>query len=430
MMNQDKETLTRSSILPRQSIPLTNVYLLAVAILLPIARPYLPGNTILLDWVNIIFLPILWLQIFLKKRTLRFPLFYPMFLLFFAGLLPLFNHSYSSVELSLTFLFKEMYLYIWFLTMVNIIGKKLPKHLLMVFVLSATVIAIIVIVQWASPQFLKATTYLPQEIQRSTLLGGSRRPLGLFRNPAMMGNYLAFSVFLLIGSPVWRRKRLRWIVAGCLVIGIIASGAYGAIMMLIVGASIVCWLHRRYLLAPAILVRLVIGVIVIGSTIFVLRSNFLQTEAGILFRQRYVMQRIEMSYNQRIDIWKPAIESFIANPLGIGPGLFFHKEQGRFLYIHNDYLAMLIERGVLGGIGMIWLLISILRLIPSSDIRRVNSSSISKLYRAILMGALVAMLVGSLSINIFRFRQFWFLLFLIVQANESFKPLMNRKSVT
>jgi len=429
MMNQDKEILTRSSILPKQSIPLANVYLLAVAILLPVARPYLPGNSILLDWVNVIFLPILWLQIFQEKRTLRFPLFWPMFLLFGVALLPLFNHSYSSVKLSLTFLFKEMYLYLWFLTMVNIIGKKLPKHLLTVFVLSATVIAIVVIVQWASPQFLKATTSWPQEVQRGVFLGGSHRPLSLFRNPAMMGNYLALSIFLLVGSPVWRRKILRWIVAGCLVVGVVASGAFGAIMMLIAWASIVCWLHRRYLLAPAILVRLVVGVIVIGGVIFVLRGNFLQTEASVLFSQRYTMQSIEISYNTRIDIWRSAIESFIANPLGVGVGLFFDKEYGLFRYIHNDCLAMLIERGVLGGIGMIWLLISILRLIPPSDIHRVNSPSISKLYRATLIGALVAMLVGSLSINIFRFRQLWFLLFLLVQANESFKPLTNRKSV-
>jgi len=399
--------------------------LLAVAVLLPIARPYLPGNSILLDWVNVIFLPILWLQMFWKKRILRSPLFYPMFLLFFAGLLPLFNHSYSSVELSLTFLFKEMYLYIWFLTMVNIIGKKLPKHLLTVFVLSATVIAIVAIAQWFFPQFLEATTSFPQKVWSGNFLDGSYRPTGFFRDPNMLGNYLVFSVFLLVGSPVWRRKRLRWIVAGCLVIGILASGSYGSIMMLIAGVSIVCWLHRRYLVVPAILVRLIVGVIVIGGAIFVLRGSFLQTEASSFFSQRYIMQRIEKSYKDRIYIWRPAFEGFIANPFGVGPGLFFHKEHGRFVYIHNDCLAMLVERGILGGIGTIWLLISILRLIPPSDVRRVNSPSVSRLYRVALMGALVAMSASSLSINNFRFRQLWFLLFLLVQANESFKPLMN-----
>jgi len=425
MMNQNKETLTRSSILPRQSIPLANIYLLVIAILLPIARPYLPGNSILLDWFNIVFLPLLWLQMIKEKRPLRFPLFWPMLLLFGAGLLPLFNHS--SAELSIILLFKEMYLYLWFLTMVNIIGKKLPKHLLTVFVLSALVIAIVAIVQWASPQFLKATTSLPQEVQRGVFLEGSHRPLGLFRNPAMMGNYLAFSVLLLVGSPLWRRKRLRWIVAGCLIVGVVASGTFGSIMMLMVGISIICWLHRRYLLTPAILVRLVIGVIIIGGTIFVLRDSFLQTEAGNLFSQRYVMQRIERSYQDRIDIWRPAIESFIANPLGTGVGLYFHKDEGRFRVIHNDYLAMFVERGILGGIGMTWLLISILRLIPPNGIRRVSSSSVSKLHRVALIGTLVAMLVNSLSINIFRFRQLWFLLFLLVIANESFKSLTNKK---
>jgi len=350
-----------------------------------------------------------------------------MFLLFFAGFLPLFNHSFA--ELSLTFLFKEMYLYLWFLTMVNIISQKLPKHLLAIFVLSATVIAIIAIVQWTSPQFLKATTSWSQKVHDGGYLDGSHRPMGLFRNPGMLGNYLVLSIFLLVGSPVWKRKRLRWIVAGCLVVGVIASGSYGSIMMLIAGISIVCWLRRRYLLTPAVLIRLVVGIIIIGGTIFILKGSFLQTEAGVLFSHRYIMQRIEGTFEVRINIWRSSIEYFIANPLGTGVGVFFHKEEGKFRIIHNDYLAMLVERGILGGIGMIWLLISILRLIPPSAIRQVNSPSDSKLYRVALIGALIAMSVSSLSINIFRLRQLWFLLFLLVQANESFKTPMNGKSV-
>lgn len=45
------------------SVPLGSTYLLLVPLLLPIYRPYLPGNTTLLDWVNVVFLPVLWLRI-------------------------------------------------------------------------------------------------------------------------------------------------------------------------------------------------------------------------------------------------------------------------------------------------------------------------------------------------------------------------------
>lgn len=424
-MDQYRTTTTRSSILPRRSVSLASTYLMLVAVLLPIARPYLPGNSILLDWVGVVFLPLLWLRIVWERRPVRFPLFWPMLLLVGAGIPPLFNNSYAV--LSLPTLLKEVYLYLWFLTMVNAVGEKLPEHLLTAFAITATAIAILAIMQAASPDIRRATSSWGPEVKGGAYAEGSSRSLGLFRNPNMLGNYLALSAVLVLGSPLWKRAGLRWGAAACLVVGVLASASVGSLAALLAGFCAILWL--RGLPSPAVLVRLVLGIIIVSIATSVVWDAFLQTQAGALASALYDVERIAISYyDDRVgNIWIPAIEGFLAKPLGTGVGLWYSEERGRFQGLHNDYIGALVERGILGGIGMIWLLISIVRL--ARPVRRVNFPSVTELYRTALIGMLVVMLVTAWSHSVFRFRQLWFLLFLLVQANESYNPLMNGRSV-
>lgn len=70
----------------------------------------------------------------------------------------------------------------------------------------------------------------------------------------------------------------------------------------------------------------------------------------------------EVSLNARVEIWQKAWQVFKTNPiLGIGPGTFGdyfppYPEWG-VPQPHNLYLAFLLQTGILGFIGFLWLIV-------------------------------------------------------------------------
>jgi putative inorganic carbon (HCO3(-)) transporter len=82
----------------------------------------------------------------------------------------------------------------------------------------------------------------------------------------------------------------------------------------------------------------------------------------IVFLGYFALIQKESSFDARIVIWQEAWEVFKANPiLGIGPGTFGnyfppYPELG-VPQPHNIFLAFLLQTGIIGFIGFIWLLI-------------------------------------------------------------------------
>lgn len=89
----------------------------------------------------------------------------------------------------------------------------------------------------------------------------------------------------------------------------------------------------------------------------------------IMHAENFV-DRAPRSSGERLKIWQAGYDSFLAHPLGIGPGAFKYvghspyNAEGSREELHNDYMGALVERGVQGLfahlvfmgtiIGMVW----------------------------------------------------------------------------
>jgi O-antigen ligase len=113
----------------------------------------------------------------------------------------------------------------------------------------------------------------------------------------------------------------------------------------------------------------VIAAVCFGIVFYLYKSNRKQFALTILylvlliivFLGYFALIQKESSFDARIIIWQEAWEVFKANPiLGIGPGTFGnyfppHPEWG-VTQPHNIFLAFLLQTGILGFVGFVWLL--------------------------------------------------------------------------
>jgi len=109
------------------------------------------------------------------------------------------------------------------------------------------------------------------------------------------------------------------------------------------------------------------------------------------------------SFAWRINIWTSSIPYFLAHPVfgnGFGSFIFVGYEiDNWFAAAHNDYLRILVETGVLGFLGFIWILISLQRIGIKAFKNAINS-----FHRNIAAGfiaLLFAYMVMSFSDNLF-----------------------------
>jgi len=115
----------------------------------------------------------------------------------------------------------------------------------------------------------------------------------------------------------------------------------------------------------------------------------------IVFLGYFALIQKESSFDARIVIWQEAWEVFKANPiLGIGPGTFGnyfppYPELG-VPQPHNIFLAFLLQTGIIGFIGFIWLLIWFFR--TGAKLLTVHCS----LFTVTLMSVMVYILVHGL----------------------------------
>jgi len=132
---------------------------------------------------------------------------------------------------------------------------------------------------------------------------------------------------------------------GCLLLSLFFTYSYGAWLGIIAafgfGLFLYCFKLKKIELA------------VLFLCLFILAGLFLGYFA-LSFRA--------VSFNARLIIWQKALEIFKTNPIiGIGPGTFGNyfpaSPEGSIPQPHNIFLAFLLQTGISGLIGFIWLVI-------------------------------------------------------------------------
>jgi len=258
----------------------------------------------------------------------------------------------------------------------------------------ASFLAIITFLRAGGPSVMKAAGWASALatllVCGVLLLDVGTRAQATFANPNIAAHFLVTNLVVITRAPVpsW----LRYSTLGLGIVGLVVTGSFGALLMSI-GAFgyLVLSLpgrQKRLLVKRSAMVAVVLLVLaMVGS-----EGGLLAPEAGTGFNERH----LERSSEGRLGKWTAAIDVALDNPLGVGPG----SNRGLALLpgeqeAHNEYLAYVSERSLIGFIGFILLYLALWRIGPRGG-----------LTRALVIGFALQSLVR----ETFHYRHLWIML--------------------
>jgi O-antigen ligase len=376
---------------------MTDVYLLFVALVLPWQghQIYRKGVTAF-HVINFLLVCGILASLFIRGPRPRWYLIVPFYVYMLGSVIAMFSSEVYLINLYT--LSQDLYLYAWFVIMCLFLDSNRRVELLV----AAWVILGVVYV--LSTQGFWAPG------------GGIARVEFSFRNPNRASAYLTLSFFMLL-HPV-----VPWVVKGVLAVllahGVSATGSAAGSLGLGLGVFSVIWALMYMQSAKAIRPFLFLGVVLLALIVLLInpmKENSLPTVLGGMAPT--AAPRIERSADTREAIWAKGMESFREHPMGIGPASF-HKQidsgisdNGR-IELHSDFVASLVERGVIGLLGHLMLIAWMAREI----FRMLNRSSTwsESLWAAGLTGACVNYLFYSITHEGLHHETFWLMLAFVI----------------
>lgn len=338
----------------------------------------------------------------------RLPLLAPMWLITLSSLAAtLFG---TAVAESVMAIVQEVYLFACFIALLNVLGwlsegqrDGLMKIWALVAVLEAT--CTVMGMLGIGPAFF--STWVGSGAVRP--LGGYYRAVGTFVNPNAAAAFLAASLFVVLATswPAWLRLPL----AMWLLVGTYATGSMGGVLSGV--ASFAVLVALLFALTSRQAAGLTAGALAIGAGVVTAIAAAIVLQPWALSGSEAIMRgglfavtvgRLPHSLGSRIALIAHAWPAFIAHPWGTGPNTSA-LDLGS---LHNDYLAMLFERGPVGAIGWLWLVAATLMQSLRAAALQVESSR----RRAMLsLGAgFLACAVNALAHEVSHFRQVWVLM--------------------
>jgi O-antigen ligase len=408
-----------------------NFWLLAGTIaLLPLLVPRGPGQSAPVDAVALLFVLFALGGLLWRGRPLQLPAKGALLLIMAASVVA----TVSSLSLadSLLSLLIEAYLILLLVCVANDLGddRRALRAALTVWAVAALV--------WAAVFISFHYQLLPQGLQQLLVensKGGGARVAGASRNPNLAASYMMTSFFVLLASPWPRRRPARLAVAGCLLLAVYVTGSNGALLGLGAGVAVLAvaaclrgsrTLRQRLAVVGAAMVAgvvlltaalLVVGVPQVGvSDVQAIASR----ERGGVFAGS--LGRLDRSVGSRLTIWAQAWNGTGPRVLvGVGPDAAPQIPVAtRTLRrgLHNDYFAFLIERGVLGLLGLLAFCAIVLRWSGRLLAAPPQDGADGRWKLAGLAGAVFANLVLATSHESLHFRHLWLLFGLVWAASR------------
>jgi O-antigen ligase len=241
--------------------------------------------------------------------------------------------------------------------MVILFFFRTRDRMLLLFGLLVLALAHIVV---GAIQFKEANQFYPWPwIQRSDY---GWRASGFYICPNHLAGLLEVLALFALSVAVWSRRsavvRIAVGYAGlCCVVGVAISGSRGGYLSLIFGvfclAALSLWscraFFRRHLSLIAVAAFLALGAVGGVCALGMSQSHALQARFAAIHEPE----------NMRFLLWESALEQFDLDPVwGTGSGTFLYygrtfrnpKVQHDPIYVHNDYLQLLAEYGVVGSV--------------------------------------------------------------------------------
>jgi len=365
-------------------------YLLSIALVIPIQKPLFSLNVILFDYANAVFIGFFVIY-FVVNRAIEIRLVAPAAVILVASMISMINSE--DVALSLVTLTQELYLYVFFVVLSNVLQTERDMRLLA-----------------GATFFAAAASSVPLLLE--LLANPTGRAEGYFTDDNGAAGYLGALAFLACYPYAKWGRYLRPILLGLILVGLFATKSISGALSFLVGTVAVFvgyWLYS----AAATRRRILVG----GLLASLLLIPLYQVAAN----QHNYLDRLEGSETGREDIWSAGLETFAHNPLGIGigparfkevvivPGWSHRKE------LHSDYLASLVERGLFGFIGLLLILASIARSLARSLKRHTSQGEL--LWILGLAGMFVFTLIDAASHETLHNRHVW-LIYAMIVAQE------------
>jgi O-antigen ligase len=396
--------------------------LAAVIVLLPLLRPAGPGNTAPVDLLIALFLFVAALGLARRTRPLQLPAGTAILLILLGSLLALI--ASLDIATGLLTLVVDIYLFVLFIAVVNELDNRRSLGI-------AMTIWVLASLGWAVILIGSNQGWLPVGLQELVGITGpsTERAAAATGNPNMAASYMLSSCFVAMAAPWPSRRPFRALVLGVLVFAMWVTGSNGALgsfaaglIVLGLGAYLRGGRTREQIMALVGTAVLVGGLLMVVAVSLVGIPSIGRTDIDTFARGEQQgalansLGRLDRGVDDRLQIWSSGWRS--AGPrlaIGVGPGEAINYAvnlAGLHISLHNDMLAYLIERGVLGLLG--FLLFHAVLLRWSGRLLVAKGHPIDT-YRG-LGPAVAANLVFSMSHETLHFRHIWVMYAMVAAA--------------
>ena len=303
---------------------------------------------------------------------------------------------------------QELLLFGWCVAIANVC--RTPGALAVViraWVWSSVAVGVVMIIGAATGW----TALAGQEVE------GGRAAL-LFPNPNQAGGYFAasFMVILLCGViPRSSVKVVAAVVVGVAMLLAASNAAIGGTLFGLLVAGIIAIAKARGVLVAIAVGAIAAAALTAGAVAFVRLDLVAAAQQSDIRLFRNTLGRSQQSAEDRLGRFEQLRELYLVQPLlGYGPaatkavladGAY---SSGNAKGAHDDYAATIVERGVIGVIGLMLLIGSLIRMTASFAARSLDPGFARVVtHPEFLAGALVAVAVSSLTHEVLHFRYVW-----------------------
>ena len=408
----------REGVRARRAAALARPLIVLGVVLAPLLVPPLAGNSVPADLPNAILILLTVITFWGAGSEVRLPLGFSYLLVLVGGVIGL-VHSVAPGAAGVAII-QDAYLFLWFVALVNFMLEEPQRMTRLVagwWTLTGLVMAFVVWLPTLRPAV--ETPY----VFGFPLVDIYGRSYGTFRDPNLAANYLAISMLVMWAAPRPRSRMVKALLSVPFLLGIYATQSITGLAVLGagVGLTFAVWLivrARVRIAASLVVVALMVMVLALLPANFIGESEKATEELGQTELLSESVGRVDTSLGARVARWQESLRLFGDDILvGIGPSTSDEAlEDLNSPYageLHMDYLAALIERGVLGFVGIMTLFG--IALWWAVQIGTDRSLVRAGWFSPALAGAILVVLVSALSLETLHFRHVW-LLFALVAA--------------
>ena len=246
---------------------------------------------------------------------------------------------------------------------------------------------------------------------------GGRAAL-LFPNPNQAGGYFAASFMVILVCGVIPRRGVKAVAAlivGTAMLLAASNAAIGGTLIGLLVAGILAVARRRGALVAITVGAIAAVALTAGAITFVRLDVVTAAQQSDVRLFRNTLGRSQQSAEDRLGRFEQLRELYLVQPL-LGYGAAATKavladgsyNSGNAKGAHDDYAATFVERGVIGAIGLMLLIGSLIRMTASFAARPLDPGFARVVpHPEFLAGALVAVAASSLTHEVLHFRYVW-----------------------